>query len=223
MRMILNYIEIPFTTEWVEYPDIEPTLKKMSIEPQPAGPAYTLPAIKDGDICIMDRLAIFDHLKNHYSSPLFDPKDDKYFKALSEYTTDVLKKKMRLVMAFVADFMTPAGRDFFIEGKKKWAKLDCLEFQMQDEVVVEAKENFTDEFKNLKGIDPYLAKHGIPRSELKAGKFLFTENEPTMADFCLAGLVFWLEAAIENSTLHRFPYMDEWSMKWWDEMSQYTV
>ncbi|KDR83256.1 hypothetical protein GALMADRAFT_89103 [Galerina marginata CBS 339.88] len=50
-RYTLNIMGLPFKTEWVEYPDIEPLAKKLGIPPtskKPDGsPYYTLPAIYD--------------------------------------------------------------------------------------------------------------------------------------------------------------------------------
>lgn len=47
----MNYKSIPYRTEWIEYPDIEPHSKKLGIKPtgkKPDGtPFYTLPAIHD--------------------------------------------------------------------------------------------------------------------------------------------------------------------------------
>ncbi|KIJ52624.1 hypothetical protein M422DRAFT_156323 [Sphaerobolus stellatus SS14] len=50
-RICLNIKEVPFKTEWVEYPDIKPTLLKLGAAPSrtlPDGsPYYTLPVISD--------------------------------------------------------------------------------------------------------------------------------------------------------------------------------
>ncbi|KAG8221405.1 hypothetical protein J3R82DRAFT_1588 [Butyriboletus roseoflavus] len=50
-RLILNYKRLPYRTCWVEFPDIEPTLRAINAPPtstRPDGrPVYTLPAILD--------------------------------------------------------------------------------------------------------------------------------------------------------------------------------
>lgn len=49
--MVLNYKGLPFKTQWVEYPDIEPTMKKIGAKPTMKRPngqdLYTLPVIQD--------------------------------------------------------------------------------------------------------------------------------------------------------------------------------
>ena len=50
-RDVLDYKGIPWNTAWVEYPDVEPTLKKLGATPtstKPDGsPFYTVPVISD--------------------------------------------------------------------------------------------------------------------------------------------------------------------------------
>ncbi|KAF8488921.1 hypothetical protein BU17DRAFT_72778 [Hysterangium stoloniferum] len=53
IKAILNYKGIPYRTEWVEYPDISATLRKIGAAPtsiKPDGsPDYTVPVISDPD------------------------------------------------------------------------------------------------------------------------------------------------------------------------------
>ncbi|KAF9519898.1 hypothetical protein BS47DRAFT_1387833 [Hydnum rufescens UP504] len=67
-RIALNYKGIPFTTEWVEYPDIAPKFKALGLAPNPEGTPYTAPVIrytppgsKEGQYT-MDSSAIADFL-----------------------------------------------------------------------------------------------------------------------------------------------------------------
>lgn len=53
--MVLNLKGIPYKTEWIEYPDIAPTLKSFGVPPTEEEPPYTLPTIRIGsDKYVMD-------------------------------------------------------------------------------------------------------------------------------------------------------------------------
>jgi len=71
-RTVFNYKGIPYRTEWVEIPDIEPLSKKLGISPtglkKDGSPYYTLPAIYDPatGTAIADSFAIAEYLENTY-------------------------------------------------------------------------------------------------------------------------------------------------------------
>lgn len=50
-RMALNYKKLPYTTEWVEYPDIAPKFKQLGIPPNERDPKfqYSCPAARMPD------------------------------------------------------------------------------------------------------------------------------------------------------------------------------
>ncbi|KAK7996149.1 hypothetical protein PG991_015616 [Apiospora marii] len=45
-RLMLNYKQIPYKTVFLEFPDIEPTLKELGLPPNETGHQYTVPAIQ---------------------------------------------------------------------------------------------------------------------------------------------------------------------------------
>ena len=71
-RVVLNYKGIPYRTEWVEFPDIEPLSKKLGIKPtdhnSDGSPLYTLPAIHDPStgVYVADSTAIAEYLEKTY-------------------------------------------------------------------------------------------------------------------------------------------------------------
>lgn len=71
-RYTLNLKGIPFKTEWVEFPDIEPLCKKLSISPTSkkanGSDYYTLPAIHDPStgVYISDSILIAEYLEKTY-------------------------------------------------------------------------------------------------------------------------------------------------------------
>lgn len=73
--MILNFKHIPYTTQWVEYPDLAPTLSSLNIPPNPkSAPGYfapyTSPAIKYANGTFgMDSWPIAHALETQYPTP----------------------------------------------------------------------------------------------------------------------------------------------------------
>jgi len=71
-RVVLNFKGIPYRTEWIEFPDVEPFCKKMGIEPTghktDGNSFYTLPAIHDPStgVYISDSTAIAIYLEKTY-------------------------------------------------------------------------------------------------------------------------------------------------------------
>jgi hypothetical protein len=63
-------IGIPYKTEFMEYPDIAPTLKAFHIAPhEDNDPPYTIPAIKIGSEYLMDSTVIVKELERRYPKP----------------------------------------------------------------------------------------------------------------------------------------------------------
>jgi len=68
----LNLKGIPYKTEWVEYPDIEPICKKLGIAPTyknaDGSDRYTIPAIHDPStgVYISDSVLIAEYLDKTY-------------------------------------------------------------------------------------------------------------------------------------------------------------
>lgn len=72
-RLSLNYKQLPYTTEWVEYPDLESRLSSLGLAPNEPGTAfapYSSPSIRlpDGTM-LMHSLTIAKKLEEFYPSP----------------------------------------------------------------------------------------------------------------------------------------------------------
>ncbi|KAH9480872.1 Glutathione S-transferase-like protein ustS [Psilocybe cubensis] len=79
-RLSLNFKGIPYKTEWVELPDVEPLFEKLGVPPaskKPDGsPRYTVPAIHDPStgVYISDSILIAQYLDKTYpDKPLLFP------------------------------------------------------------------------------------------------------------------------------------------------------
>ncbi|KAK8004321.1 hypothetical protein PG989_004040 [Apiospora arundinis] len=67
-RLMLNYKQIPYKTIFLEFPDIEPTLKELGLAPNESGHKYTVPAIHHvpTDTHLMGSLPIAEFLESTY-------------------------------------------------------------------------------------------------------------------------------------------------------------
>ncbi|KAL8811263.1 MAG: hypothetical protein Q9223_007566 [Gallowayella weberi] len=75
-RLVLHYKSLPYKTHWLEYPNVAPYLKSLSIPPNAEGTLYTIPAIHlpsskshPRDEHIMDSKAIAIALEKLYPNP----------------------------------------------------------------------------------------------------------------------------------------------------------
>ncbi|KAF4590124.1 hypothetical protein EYR40_009474 [Pleurotus pulmonarius] len=82
VRYALNLKGIPFTTVWVEFPDIEQVCKKLGVAPtgksRDGKPRYTLPALQDAStgIALSDGAEIIEYLDKAYpSTPTLLPRE----------------------------------------------------------------------------------------------------------------------------------------------------
>ncbi|RFN54741.1 hypothetical protein FIE12Z_975 [Fusarium flagelliforme] len=73
VRLMLNYKKIPYKTIFLEFPDIEPTLKKLGVDPHEPGSDvdYTVPTIQHvpTGVFIMDSLRIAKFLESTHPDP----------------------------------------------------------------------------------------------------------------------------------------------------------
>ncbi|PPQ95558.1 hypothetical protein CVT26_008585 [Gymnopilus dilepis] len=71
-RFVLNFKGVPYKTEWIEFPDIEPRCKALEIPPTSTkadgAPFYTLPAIHDPTTgaYVSESLSIAEYLEKTY-------------------------------------------------------------------------------------------------------------------------------------------------------------
>ncbi|KAF3026637.1 hypothetical protein E8E14_014485 [Neopestalotiopsis sp. 37M] len=71
IRLLLNYKNVPYKTIFLEFQDIEPTLKELGLEPNQTVTKYTVPVIQyvpTGEY-IMDSKPISEFIEKTYPSP----------------------------------------------------------------------------------------------------------------------------------------------------------
>ncbi|PSN64503.1 hypothetical protein BS50DRAFT_636669 [Corynespora cassiicola Philippines] len=181
-RLVLNYKEIPYETQWVEYPDIEPLFKLFGITPNAPGSAstpYSIPAVRmpDGRY-IMDSVKIAEALETYQPSPslhLTSPRLQQTQEAVRQ-TVEALAPiaKPRVPEMILG---SPSSIDYFQRTRAKRHGM-ALEELARSEMAGEAA--WADADGGLAGLRGVLA-------EDKAGPYIMGA-EPGFADFVLAGM-----------------------------------
>ncbi|KAI4290365.1 MAG: hypothetical protein L6R35_000354 [Caloplaca aegaea] len=203
-RLVLNYKSIPYTTEWIEFADIAPHHKALSIPPNPENPnlpkdfpsAYTIPAVhflKDGTY-MQDSLAIARELEKRYPSPSLhlDTPQQAAMEALwSKMITSILPA---LTPNVVANVMTERSVPYFVETREKAFNIKISDWEKIDADTAWAE------------VAPVLTGFGDVLRE-KGGPFALGA-EPSFADFIVVAVMQFLKA-IGNGTFDRFVGADE--------------
>ena len=106
----MNYKRIPYRTEWIEYPDIEPHSKSLGIKPtgkKPDGsPFYTLPAIHDPSTgtYLADSFPIAEYLEETYPTPSIFPHGTK---SLQHAFLFSIGEKLGVIRSFILPSVLP--------------------------------------------------------------------------------------------------------------------
>jgi len=130
-RFNLSYKRIPFTTQWLEYPSIAPTMKSLGADPllpasqSPNGePFYTLPVIYDPNQnkYVTDSFVIAQYLDNVYPTPgrdLFPEGTLVLQRAWEAAVTGALQKGLRAVYVGVPAKLNPPSSEYFTRTRTK--------------------------------------------------------------------------------------------------------
>lgn len=68
---MLNFKGIPYTTEWIQYPDIAPKFESLGLSPNASFPHYSIPTVHfhDPDVVVMDSVNIARELEKRHPTP----------------------------------------------------------------------------------------------------------------------------------------------------------
>jgi glutathione S-transferase len=219
-------MDIPYTEQYVSYPDIASLLKSYGVPASASGFSYTLPAIYHpeslkgnvpGDAILSDSIAIAHHLDALYPSAPHhafpEPKSDS--EALWTESEDLLRKIIfqqsgghgyRLLMPRIPLILDDRGAEYFIKTRAAShpQNLSPVEWGSKD---------IEDDWKAVEpSVRAYNAYLQRKRSEAEAegkgkGPFLWGQTL-SMGDIYLASILVWLQAAGEGR-LERFMAIGE--------------
>ncbi|KIW12661.1 hypothetical protein PV08_09939 [Exophiala spinifera] len=128
-RLVLNYKNIPYQTEWTEYPDLKVKLGKTGLAPNETGPAYTSPAIRlpDGSYLQGSR-AIAERLEQLYPEPSLhlDLPDQEHVEELVVKFTNIIRPIFTPSVPKI--LLNPPSQTYFIEAREKRIGMKLDEF-----------------------------------------------------------------------------------------------
>ncbi|KAL8724358.1 MAG: hypothetical protein Q9166_007994 [cf. Caloplaca sp. 2 TL-2023] len=200
-RLILNYKSLPYTTHWLEYPDIEPHHKSHSISPNDLTAAslmpspYTIPTIRlpNNGPFIMDSKAIAHELETLYPSPplhLDTPQQARIEELWPKFVQIV---GPAISPKVVKNVLTERSKPYFIESREKAFGISMAELEEKGDE------------KAWEDVRPVLEEIAAVLRE-KEGPFVLGE-ELSYADFILVSAMHFLRR-VEEGLFERFVDID---------------
>ena len=191
-RAVLNFKEIPYRTEWVEFPDIESFSKGLGIKPTgqnaDGSPRYTLPAIHDSSTgtYIADSIVIAEYLEKTYpDAPSVFPNDTI---ALQKAFETSLDQKIEAVTSFIIPAtcfkLNPRSEEYFRRTRE-------ITFGKKLEDVIPTGDARTEGWgKFEKGLDTI---HSYLISTDKKGPYILGDTI-SWTDLLLFSYLYWFKA-----------------------------
>lgn len=203
-RLVLNYKSIPYRTEWVEYPDLRPTFQSFNIPPNDPtlnpNAEYSSPAIllPDGRY-IMDSLLMAQEIEKLQPEPSLGL-DTDFPKRTQAIVAAIQKPMGPIMMPRVPELLlNPRSAEYFYETRaKRWGMPlpELAKSERAGEVAWRGAEEGMVQLREL-------------LKENSEGPFIMG-NEPTFADFILAGFWRFVEKlSVEGDLESRFMGFDE--------------
>ncbi|KZO95655.1 hypothetical protein CALVIDRAFT_538050 [Calocera viscosa TUFC12733] len=166
-RLALNFLQLPYTTVFISYPDIESTLCGLGLEPSnpppyDKQPAYTLPVIKDGDKWVSGSFDIAVYLAKQYpASPmrraLFPHNTIPLARLIAGYLNDkVLTPARKLAFPRVPTWLDDRGAAYFRATRQQWLGVPLEEYYSSPDEQAKIR---IDVLKGLDGISKMLKDH----------------------------------------------------------------
>ncbi|KAH6645098.1 hypothetical protein BKA67DRAFT_639847 [Truncatella angustata] len=185
-RMALNYKNVPYKTEWTEFPDLEPKFKELGIAPNEQGRAYTSPAIKlDRSTYIQDSAKIALELEKRYPHPSLYL-DSSLLPMAYEAVTAILVIYRPISMCKVLPKLLNRRSADYISRTRTEALKKSLEEQAKGPDAEEA-------WKKMKGPLEDLAA----LIKGKGGPFMMGKT-PSYADFVITSFLYYIRRIDQN-------------------------
>jgi len=182
IRYVLNYKQLPYKTQWIEYPDIELFCKNKGIAPTgtktDGSPFYTLPAIHDDTtgVFLADSVPIAQYLDETYPyTPAVIPIGTE---VLMNAFIDACAAKMTAIWPIalpnIVDILNAPSAEYFHRTRSAYFGKPVEELVPVGEARIQAIAQFK---KGLGDIVAWFEKNG--------GKSFVMGDKPTFCDFVL--------------------------------------
>ncbi|KAF2447686.1 hypothetical protein P171DRAFT_408053 [Karstenula rhodostoma CBS 690.94] len=120
-RIILNYKSIPYITQWVEYPDLAPTLSSLGIPPNPSDQnpvRYSSPAITHSNSTHeMDSWAIAHTIEQLHPTPSLHLNDPVNVQ-VRDLVTSLSNPLRPFIIPKVPAILNPRSASYFLETRE---------------------------------------------------------------------------------------------------------
>ncbi|KAJ3560830.1 hypothetical protein NP233_g10577 [Leucocoprinus birnbaumii] len=213
-RYVLNMKNIPYTTAWVDYPDLEPESKKAGVKPsnikkRDGNPWYTCPAIVDDSTgtAIPDSFEIALYLDKQYpNTPRAIPEGmEGLQKAFEEQFMDLLQPTIWvLIVSKVPAFLNPSSAKYFYDTRSAFLGKPLEQLAVDPE---ERKQLWAKIKGSFDKLDGYYAKTD------SAGPF-FMGQTVSFADFTVAGMLRAVKICL-GSDSEEWKAIEEWNGGRW--------
>ncbi|CZT21157.1 related to putative glutathione S-transferase [Ramularia collo-cygni] len=193
-RLVLNYKNLPYKTQWIEYPDVAPTFKSYGIpanspELNPNA-EYSIPAAQINGQYIMDSLSIAHTLEDLQPEPSLHL-NSEYVGRTQEAILKLWGQLAPIAMHRIPDMLlNPCSAQYFQETRTKRFGMSLAEFAKSDKA-----ENA------WPGAQPILEEIKTILHENSGGPYVLG-NKPSFADFILAGWWRFTELLDNDGDLH---------------------
>ncbi|KAF2832915.1 glutathione S-transferas-like protein [Ophiobolus disseminans] len=201
-RLILNYKNIPYKTEWIEYPDLAPKLQALGIPPNdPSAPGYftpySSPAIRYASgSCGMDSWPIAHELEKQYPSPSLHL-DDPIVVQMRDHVSNIMKPLVAHLLPKVPDvILNPVSAKYFNDTRAQVFGMTLQEMER----TMATEQAWEDAKPPAREVGKWLRMDG-------AGPF-FLGKTVSYADFILVAF-FQMLKRIGQSELERYLALDE--------------
>ncbi|KAH8646267.1 hypothetical protein BX600DRAFT_555957 [Xylariales sp. PMI_506] len=192
IRLVLNYKQIPYRTVFVDFPDLEPTLKELGVIPSEAAMRrkykYTVPVIQHvpTNTYMMDSAPIAQFLESQYPDPPVAVLQSEEARSL-EARVDALGDAIFhiSVMPREVGILSPRGKEYFRRTRE--ASLGDPQLRLEDLLAGDREE------RGWEAIDQEVRAVGqLMRQPAAKGPFVLGSASPSYTDFVAVG---WLQCA----------------------------
>lgn len=213
LRFVLNYKRLPYRTVWVEYHDVERTLRSVGAPPASIGrdgrPVYALPAIlvpqrpSESPIVLSSANVIVEYLETAFPArPIFPEGSRALQAAFVHYLNDVVAKPLLAIMIPLSHMRLPEHVQTHFRGSSTAGMPGYLTPGPQRE---QAWLAVKEKFDFLAGL---LDKNSGPDGD----GLVAMGRELSYADFAICSLLLWIERVSPHDGWSR---MRQWSGGRW--------
>ncbi|KAF9564185.1 hypothetical protein CPC08DRAFT_705525 [Agrocybe pediades] len=203
-RYCLNFKQLPYRTEWVEYPDIELKSKELGVRRpslrRPNGAqAYTLPVIRDSNTgtSVADSFKIAEYLDRTYPNPqrMIFPHNTAGIQApFARSFAANMSPIMNLIIPPECDMLNPRSAEWFSRTRVEIFGLAKLE-DMLPKSSADYKREWAKVQDGLTKSAKWFAKNE------RGGPFIMGP-EPCWADFVVRGYLMWMRCVWGEESEH---------------------